>query len=252
MSTTETLRIPAAVQVRRLHRRYGDRVVLNELDLDIARGEFVALIGVSGCGKTTLLRAIAGLDIPDGGTITAPTQRAIVFQEPRLLPWKRVGPNVALTYRGANRQQRVRDALAEVQLEEHTEAWPIQLSGGQAQRVALARALVTEPELLLLDEPFGALDALTRIKMHGLVRQLVAAHQPAVLLVTHDVDEAIALSDRIVVMRDGRIAATHVVDGDAHRNRAQLGFARLRSQLLTELSVDDELLGDGVPDGKPG
>jgi sulfonate transport system ATP-binding protein len=248
MSVTEAPRIPAAVQVRRLHRRYGDRVVLRELDLDIARGEFVALIGVSGCGKTTLLRAIAGLDVPDGGTIAAPTRRAIVFQEPRLLPWKRVGPNVALTYRGANRAERVRDALAEVQLEDHAHAWPIQLSGGQAQRVALARALVTEPELLLLDEPFGALDALTRIKMHALVRDLVSAHQPAVLLVTHDVDEAIALSDRVVVMRDGRIAATHVVDGNADRNRAQPGFARLRSQLLTELSVVGEGVGEGGPD----
>ena len=226
-----------AVQVRGLARRYGDRSVLRDLDMDIARGEFVALIGASGCGKTTLLRAVGGLDAPDGGSIVAPTRRAIVFQEPRLLPWKRVGANVGLTYRGAARRDRVRQALAEVQLDGYEQAWPIQLSGGQAQRVALARALVTEPELLLLDEPFGALDALTRITMHGLVQRLVSVHQPAVLLVTHDVDEAILLADRIVVMRQGRIAAAHPVDPDADRDRARAGFARLRARLLDELGV---------------
>jgi sulfonate transport system ATP-binding protein len=232
---------PTAVTVRGLRRAFGDRVVLQGLDLDVRAGEFVALIGESGCGKTTLLRAIGELDPCDGGTITAPSRRAIVFQEPRLLPWKRVRANIGLTYRGAERRERVERALAEVGLDDHHDAWPIHLSGGQAQRVALARALITGPELLLLDEPFGALDALTRIKMQALVRTLVAAHRPATLLVTHDVDEAVLLADRVVVMRDGRIASTYeVTDGDA-RNRSHPQFVDLRRRLLAELGVTEEV-----------
>jgi sulfonate transport system ATP-binding protein len=227
------------VRARGVRRAFGPRTVLHGLDLDVGRGEFVALIGASGCGKTTLLRLIGGLDQPDDGSIEAPDRRAVVFQEPRLLPWKRVRANVGIIYQGPGRRDRVRTALAEVGLEGHQDAWPIQLSGGQAQRVALARALVTDPELLLLDEPFGALDALTRIRMHGLVQRLVATHRPAVLLVTHDVDEAIVLADRVAVMRDGRIAAQHTIPAEAKRSRSDPAFAELRDRLLGELGVAD-------------
>ncbi|WP_020188105.1 ABC transporter ATP-binding protein [Methylopila sp. 73B] len=195
-----------AVAVRRLVRRYGERTVIDGLDLTIQRGEFVALLGESGCGKTTLLRALAGLDPIDGGSVDAPGRPAVVFQEHRLLPWDSLWRNVSLGQPKDGARTRAAEALAEVGLGDRLDDWPRNLSGGQAQRVALARALVQEPELLLLDEPFAALDALTRLRMHQLVKELIARHRPGVLLVTHDVDEALALADRILLMRDGAIA----------------------------------------------
>nr|WP_294501823.1 ABC transporter ATP-binding protein [uncultured Rhodopila sp.] len=222
--------LPPAVRVVNLVRRYGGRTVLNDLNLRIERGEFVVLLGESGCGKTTLLRALAGLDHVQGGRIEAPRRPAMVFQEHRLLPWDPLWRNVALGLQAADARARAEAALAEVGLGGRLDDWPRNLSGGQAQRVALARALVQKPELLLLDEPFAALDALTRIRMHALVKQLVARHRPAVLLVTHDVDEAIALADRILVMREGAIAAGYFVS-DARDPLA------LRQSLLAELGV---------------
>jgi sulfonate transport system ATP-binding protein len=222
-------RSPLAVSVRGLQRRYGTRVVIDALDLDIREGEFVALLGESGCGKTTLLRALAGLDLPDAGQIRAPERPSVVFQEHRLLPWATLWENVALGHeKTVGRAGAVR-ALAEVGLAGREDDWPRNLSGGQAQRVALARGLARDPALLLLDEPFAALDALTRIKMHGLVKELVARHHPGVLLVTHDVDEALTLADRILVMRSGRIAASF--QPDIHTPQT------LRSILLEELGV---------------
>ncbi|CCE00014.1 ABC transporter ATP-binding protein [Bradyrhizobium sp. STM 3809] len=217
-----------AVIVNGLRRAYGDRTVIEGLDLRIERGEFVALLGESGCGKTTLLRALAGLDPVQGGRIIAPRRPAVVFQEHRLLPWDSLWRNVALGLDVPDARARVAAALAEVGLGDRLDDWPRNLSGGQAQRVALARALVQQPELLLLDEPFAALDALTRIRMHALVRELVANHRPGVLLVTHDVDEAITLADRILVMRDGRIAYEH---------RANDSGTIARGDLLAELGV---------------
>jgi sulfonate transport system ATP-binding protein len=225
-STTAT--IPAVV-VSNLRRSYGGRVVINRLNLRIERGEFVALLGESGCGKTTLLRALAGLDAIQGGRIAAPRRPAVVFQEHRLLPWDSLWRNVSLGLQVPDARERAAAALAEVGLGERIDDWPRNLSGGQAQRVALARALVQEPELLLLDEPFAALDALTRIRMHDLVRELVAKHRPGVLLVTHDVDEAIALADRILVMRDGSIAFEH--------RKADDTTSTERTALLAELGV---------------
>jgi sulfonate transport system ATP-binding protein len=225
------------VDVRGLRRGFGPRVVLDRLDLQIARGEFVALIGKSGCGKTTLLRALAGLDTVDAGELRTPERRAVVFQEHRLLPWSRVLDNVAIGLSGSGVRERALAALEEVGMQAYLDAWPVTLSGGEAQRVALARALIRQPELLLLDEPFAALDALTRIKMHGLVRALCARHRPAVLLVTHDIDEAIQLADRIVTLRDGRIASEERVVHDGPRSRQAPVFEALRARLLIELGV---------------
>lgn len=219
-----------AVIVTGLRRVFGTRVVIDKLNLRIARGEFVALLGESGCGKTTLLRALAGLDPIQSGRIDAPRRPAVVFQEHRLLPWDTLWRNVSLGLDVNDSRQRAAEALVEVGLGNRLDDWPRNLSGGQAQRVALARALVQEPELLLLDEPFAALDALTRIRMHTLVKELVSRHQPGVLLVTHDVDEAIALADRILVMRDGAIAFEHPAG-------AWGAAAATRATLLSELGV---------------
>src|SRR5579863_9731986 len=193
----------AAASVRGLTRRFGDRVVLDDLDLDIGRGEFVAMIGRSGSGKSTLLRALAGLDRNVTGSLGVAGPVAVAFQEPRLVPWQRVLANVALGLRVPEPARMAAAALDEVGLTERAAAWPLTLSGGEAQRASLARALVRSPSLLLLDEPFSALDALTRISMHRLVLTLYERHRPAVLLVTHDVDEALALADRVLVLRDG-------------------------------------------------
>lgn len=195
------------VDLRGFSRSFGENTVISNLDLKIAEGEFVALLGRSGSGKTTLLRTLAGLDDIEGQDVRIPSSRAVVFQDARLLPWKKVWRNVALGLKGLNGRVRARaeKALKEVGLDHRLEAWPLTLSGGEAQRVALARALVREPKLLLLDEPFASLDALTRLKMHDLVLALWAAHRPAVLMVTHDVDEAIALADRVLVLDRGRI-----------------------------------------------
>jgi sulfonate transport system ATP-binding protein len=219
-----------AVVVNNLRRAYGSRIVIENLNLRIERGEFVALLGESGCGKTTLLRALASLDPIDGGRIAAPRRPAVVFQEHRLLPWETLWRNVSLGLQTTNPRARAAAALSEVGLGDRLDDWPRNLSGGQAQRVALARALVQEPELLLLDEPFAALDALTRIRMHDLVRELVTLHRPGVLLVTHDVDEAIALADRILVLRAGRIAFEY-------RAGPNVAAPIARTELLAELDV---------------
>ena len=176
--------------------------------------------------------------------VLVPRRRAVVFQEPRLLPWQRVLPNVALGLTpdpdaGVGVRQQSLDALAEVGLADHARAWPVTLSGGEAQRVALARALVREPQLMLLDEPFGALDALTRTRMHALLQDLCARHHPAVLLVTHDVDEAILLADRVLVLVNGVITVDLPVGFDRPRDRARPEFSSLRSRLLTELGAAD-------------
>lgn len=229
----------AVVEVRDLRRSFGQRTVLDGVQLRMERGEFVALLGKSGCGKTTLLRALSGLDTPEAGTVRAPEARTVVFQEHRLMPWFRVWQNVAIGLPLGKTRARARAALDEVGLRDHYEAWPATLSGGEAQRVALARALVRQPALLLLDEPFAALDALTRLKMQALVRSLFERHRPAVLLVTHDVDEAIVLADRILVMREGRIASEHRLSKGAARNRRGAEFIELRQALLAELGVSE-------------
>ena len=228
-----------AVFVRALRRSFGPREVLKGVDLRIGRGEFVALLGRSGSGKSTILRILAGLDDGATGQILVPERRSVVFQDPRLLPWANVLDNVVLGLGEQDAAVRGADALVEVGLEGHEGDWPKTLSGGEAQRVALARALVRHPDLLLLDEPFGALDALTRIKMHALVGQLWDRHHPAVLLVTHDVDEAIVLSDRVLVLTEGAISLDVEVTLAEPRVRSDPAFGELRSALLTELGVDE-------------
>jgi sulfonate transport system ATP-binding protein len=230
-----------AVSVRDLHRSFNSRRVLDGVDLDVAPGEFVALLGASGSGKTTLLKILAGIDTPDSGEVWVPERRTVVFQEPRLVNAKRVHWNVRAGLRGrADGRTRAVDALREVGLEERADAWPATLSGGEAQRVALARALVRDPQLLLLDEPFAALDALTRLRMQQLIGDLCARHRPATLLVTHDVEEAILLADRVLVLRDARIAVDLPVELDRPRAHGGAEFDRLRGQLLHELGVDLE------------
>ncbi len=232
----------AVVRVRGLVRRFTRKGVLDGVDLDIGEGEFVALLGRSGSGKSTLLRALADLDheAEGSGELIVPDRLSVVFQDARLLPWKRVLDNVVLGLDGPGARERGRQALAEVELQGRERSWPYELSGGEQQRVALARSLVRRPALLLADEPFGALDALTRIRMHVLLRRLSAAHYPAVLLVTHDVDEAIELADRVVVLDDGRIVADISIslppDGPAPRDR----FAALQHDLLGLLGVDTD------------
>lgn len=232
------LQTGAAVEVRGLSRRFGKTLALDHVDLSIRPGEFVALLGRSGSGKSTLLRTLAGLDTPSTGTVRVPQERMVVFQEPRLLPWKTALANVALGLRG-RATQHATAALAEVGLEHRLHAYPATLSGGEAQRTALARALVRDPKFLLLDEPFAALDALTRMRMHGLIESLWTRHGLAVLLITHDVEEAILLADRALVIDKGRLVASIVIDLPRPRDLGQPGFIQLRRQLLNAIGVTE-------------
>jgi sulfonate transport system ATP-binding protein len=236
----------AVVRVHGLRRSFGQQEVLIDLDLSIAPGEFVAMLGRSASGKSTLLRAIAGLDQGVTGSVVAPRSRAVVFQNPSLLPWRRALANVTFAlpreHRGElDRDARGRAALAEVGLQKKARSWPITLSGGEAQRVALARALVREPDLLLLDEPFGALDALTRLNMYKLLHELWTRRQMAVLHVTHDVDEALLLAQRVVVLTHGRVSLDQSVDLPFPRDRGGKGVTALRQRLLAELGVTERV-----------
>lgn len=228
-----------AVRVQALKKAYHGRPVLDGFDLEVRAGEFVALLGKSGSGKTTLLRILAGLEPYDAGRVLVPHPCTVVFQEPRLVESKRVVDNVMFGLSATpDAREKVLVALNEVGLEGHAEEWPVTLSGGEAQRVSLARALLREPKLLLLDEPFAALDALTRIRMQSLVAQLCARHRPAALLVTHDVDEAILLADRVLVLNEGNIAVDLRVSLDKPRARKGAEFDLLRHALLSALGLD--------------
>jgi sulfonate transport system ATP-binding protein len=232
---------PVAVRTRGLSRRFSGRTILDDISLDISEGEFVALIGRSGSGKSTLLRALANLDddAEKTGAITVPESSSVLFQDSRLLPWETVVRNVQLGLRLSPDEARARaiKALADVGLAAHENAWPNTLSGGEMQRAALARSLVREPKLLLADEPFGALDALTRIRMQDLLRSLVNAHRPTVLLVTHDVEEALTLADRVLVMDQGRILVDRPIDLPYPRRKSDSRFELLRIELLEALGV---------------
>jgi sulfonate transport system ATP-binding protein len=243
MTVITDRRTELAGELRAVSKWYGERRVLTDVSVAINRGEIVALIGRSGSGKSTVLRVFADLSTDHTGERTVAGSPALAFQEPRLFPWRDVRTNVVY---GLNRSKlsqeearsRAQAALADVGLEDRGDAWPSTLSGGQAQRVSLARALVAEPELLLLDEPFGALDALTRLTMRRLLLDLWREHGFGVLLVTHDVDEAVALADRVVVLDEGRVI--HTLRIDEPRPGAGQGAAeaeRYRTDLLDKLGV---------------
>ncbi|MED5620251.1 ATP-binding cassette domain-containing protein [Ideonella sp. BN130291] len=241
---------PAGLPVRLsgVHKRYREREVLRNVQLSLAPGEFVALVGRSGCGKSTLLRLIAGLEAPSAGSLGFGTAGdagrddvRIMFQDARLLPWKRVIDNVALGLSGEDALPRAREALAQVGLADRAHEWPAVLSGGQRQRVALARALVHRPRLLLLDEPLGALDALTRIEMHALIERLWLQHGFTALLVTHDVAEAVSLADRVLLIEDHQVALDEPVPIARPRSRAHAGFAALENRVLQRVLRQPEI-----------
>jgi sulfonate transport system ATP-binding protein len=230
-----------SVAVRGARRSFGEREVLRGIDLTVAPGEFVVIVGQSGCGKSTLLREIGGLDPDYTGEIAVDGRVAFGFQDARLLPWQRVWENVVFGVRGSSSVRRARAlaALEDVSLEHHADAWPATLSGGEAQRVALARALTRDPNVLLLDEPFGALDALTRLRMQVLVSGLWRERGFSVVLVTHDVEEAILLADRIAVLDQGVVADLIDVAMPRPRSRLDERFEALRVRILGDLGVSD-------------
>ncbi|WP_425349914.1 ABC transporter ATP-binding protein [Mangrovicella endophytica] len=228
---------PPAVRIAGLRRSFEGRTVLDGVDLTIGRGEFVALLGRSGSGKSTILRAVAGLDPDVEGAIEVPERRSVLFQDSRLLPWASVIDNVMLGAHAPDIRERARAALREVELGAKETAWPKTLSGGEQQRVALARSLVRDPELLLADEPFSALDALTRLRMQRLLQRLCQRHAPAVLFVTHDVEEALRLADRIAITAEGRIVHDQPVAA-ARGNPERLEALRL--DILERLGVSGD------------
>ena len=238
-----------ALSIRGLRKAFGDNQVLRGIDLHIAAGEFVAIVGRSGCGKSTLLRLIAGLDEWDAGSIdfeqvagTVAANVRVMFQEPRLLPWAKVLSNVEVglgpARNGDGARARAERALAEVGLSDKLGQWPAILSGGQKQRVAFARALVSNPQVLAFDEPLGALDALTRITMQQLLERVWLDQGFTAILVTHDVSEAIALADRVIVLEEGRIALDLPVDLPRPRARGTAEIAALEGEILKQLLAD--------------
>ncbi|GLE53382.1 ABC transporter ATP-binding protein [Mycobacterium montefiorense] len=243
MTVTSERQTAVVGRLTNIDKWYGNRKVLDGISFEIRTHEIVALVGRSGCGKSTVLRVLAGLSADHTGDREVVGAPAVAFQEPRLFPWRDVLTNVryglnrtSLSHHAArSRSQR---ALDEIGLADHASAWPLTLSGGQAQRVSLARALVAEPQLLLLDEPFGALDALTRLSMRALLLDLWRDHGFGVLLVTHDVDEAIELADRVLVLEDGRVA--HTIEIGTPRPTASERTAQhdqYRAHLLDKLGV---------------
>ena len=242
-----------AINVRGLRKSFGDNEVLKGIDLQIDAGQFVAIVGRSGCGKSTLLRLLLGLEQPSGGAfafedgvapIDNPRVARVMFQEPRLLPWANVIANVEVGL-GADRKkpgarERALATLHAVELEDKCNAWPSVLSGGQKQRVSLARALVGQPRILALDEPLGALDALTRITMQGLLERMWRDQRFTALLVTHDVAEAVTIADRVIMIDDGKIALDINVDLPRPRARSSAEVAGFEGRILNELFASAE------------
>jgi sulfonate transport system ATP-binding protein len=238
-SASETAAV--AVRTHALTKEFGGRLVLHSLDFRVEPGELVAVVGKSGCGKSTLLRLLCGLEKPSSGWVEVGDERLtglsrharLMFQDAALLPWKSVKANVALAApRNSVRDQVAEDALRQVGLDDRAREWPSILSGGQRQRVALARALASNANLLLLDEPLGALDALTRLEMQVLIERLWLERGFSAVLVTHEVEEAVALADRILLMEGGRVIFETVVSLDRPRDRANTEFTSLKEAIL--------------------
>jgi sulfonate transport system ATP-binding protein len=254
MTALHTLKRGIPLAIENIHKAFGEREVLKNIVLHIPAGQFVAVVGRSGCGKSTLLRLLAGLDNPTSGQLQAGTAALasarddirLMFQDARLLPWKRVIDNVGLGLKGNWRPQ-AEAALASVGLADRANEWPAALSGGQKQRVALARALIHQPRLLLLDEPLGALDALTRIEMQQLIERLWQQHGFTVLLVTHDVSEAVAIADRVILIEDGQVGLDIEVDLARPRQRASARLAAYEEQVLNHVLVLPELPPEPEP-----
>lgn len=240
--TVETQKTGLPLHLQNVGKCFGERAVLQGVELHIPAGQFVAVVGRSGCGKSTLLRLLAGLDESGSGALLAgevPLSSArqdirLMFQDARLLPWKRVIDNVGLGLAG-DWQARAEETLAAVGLAERANDWPSALSGGQKQRVALARALIHRPRLLLLDEPLGALDALTRIEMQQLIERLWQTYGFTVLLVTHDVNEAVAVADRVILIEEGRVGLDLPIALARPRERASAVLAALEAQVLARV-----------------
>jgi sulfonate transport system ATP-binding protein len=230
------------LHLKNLKKSYSNRVVLDGINLKIYQGEFIAIVGKSGCGKSTLLRLIAGLENNDEGiieingtTLKGLNESArIMFQDGRLLPWKRVLENVGVGLTGDWRTMAL-DALRDVGLQEREKDWPSKLSGGQKQRVALARGLVHKPEILLLDEPLGALDALTRLEMQELIQSIWEKERITTVLVTHDVEEAVALADRVILIEDGQIVLNKSINLQRPRQRTQQAYANYVDEILSRI-----------------
>jgi sulfonate transport system ATP-binding protein len=238
--TTADVAVPA-IELEGVAKRFGDKQVLKGINLAIEQGELVAIVGRSGCGKSTLLRLVIGLESASEGSIrirgarlTGPNREArLMFQDAALLPWETVLDNVALAAaRGRDRREVARDALRLVGLDQRAKDWPAILSGGQRQRVALARALASKASILLLDEPLGALDALTRLEMQSLIEQIWLREKFTAVLVTHDVEEAVALADKVLVMEEGRVIADIRPNLPRPRRRSAHEFIEVREKLL--------------------
>jgi sulfonate transport system ATP-binding protein len=236
------------LEVSNIQKSFGNHKVLRNINLKVNKGEFIAIVGKSGCGKSTLLRLLAGLDTASDGTIFANGKRLegrnqiakIMFQDGRLLPWKKVYQNVGLGLK-AGWQERADTVLEQVGLKDRANDWPSVLSGGQRQRVALARALVHEPDILLLDEPLGALDALTRIEMHQLIEDLWMEKKFTAVLVTHDVEEAVALANRVILIEDGEIVMNHPIKLPYPRQRDHPLFSPTVSHILNRILGKDKM-----------
>lgn len=243
----------AEVKVMGLTKTYGSNHVLQSLDLEIAPGEFIAIVGRSGGGKSTLLRMIAGFEHPSDGGVLIDGQplrgrnrnARTMFQNARLLPWENVLGNVGLGLNRKDWRQKAEKALEQVGLKEKAKDWPTVLSGGQKQRVALARALVREPRLLMLDEPLGALDAMTRIEMQRLIEKIWQEQKFSAFLITHDVDEAVTLADRIILIEDGRVTMDQRISLQRPRKRKDPEFLTLAEEILERVMGDEAGLING-------
>lgn len=237
------------LKLNQVQKSYGEKTVLHDINLQVEKGDFIAIVGKSGCGKSTLLRIIAGLEPIQSGQILVKNELLqgrnpfvkIMFQDGRLLPWKKIYDNIGLGLNKKKYHPFILQLLEKVELREHADKWPHELSGGQKQRVALARALIHEPELLLLDEPLGALDALTRIDMQQLIYNLWNEKQLTAVLVTHDVEEAVTLANRVILIENGSIVMDQKISLPYPRRREDPQFSKYVTQILNRIFGKEEM-----------